>query len=184
MEILIIGLLLFFGIHLVPAFEETRAALISKLGEGGYKGVFSVISFAGLGLMIWGYSQTPHYTVYSPPAWGYYLTLVAMVLSLIILAGAHMKGSIRKFLKDPMAVGVALWSVGHLFSNGDWASLLVFGSFLAYALLDIFTDNERVPYPEFEVRPRHDLIAVAAGIIVYLVLVFAHPWLFGVPVYG
>ncbi len=176
MGTLVFGLMIFFGIHLVPAFPDSRAALVSAMGEQGYKILFSLLSVVGLVIAIWGYSDAGFYDMYLPPSWGSKLNIIFMVLAFIALASGHLKGRLRLFLKDPMSVGVAFWATGHLFANGDWASVLLFGSFLLYALLDIFTENERVPYQDFEAKSTHDIIAVVAGIVIYIIVVLLHPY--------
>ena len=184
MELLLLGLLLIFGIHMVPAFEDVRAGLVRRMGEWGYRGFFSVISLAGMGLMILGYSRTPHYDLYVTPEGSIYLAYFLMFLALLVLVSVPLKGRIRKVLVDPLAYAIALWSFAHLLVNGDWASVLLFGSFFAYAILDILTDNERVPPKDFEVQPGHDLVALAGAILLYGLLVYLHPAFAGVYVYG
>ncbi len=179
MGTLVFGLLIFFGIHMVPAFPDSRAGLVSSMGESGYKMFFSLLSVVGLVIAIWGYSGAGFYDMYVPPSWGAKLNIIFMVLALIALSSSHLQGRMRLALKDPMSVGVALWAVGHLFANGDWASVLLFGSFLLYSLLDIFTENERVPYQDFEAKSSHDILAVVIGVVLYIVIVLLHPYLFG-----
>ncbi len=180
MGTLILGLLMFFGIHLVPAFQGGRENFVSVMGEQGYKLFFSIISIGGLIIIVLGYSKADFFDMYVPPSWGAKANIFFMVLAFIALSATFLKGRMRLALKDPMSVGVALWATGHLFANGDWASVLLFGSFLLYALLDIFTENERVPYQDFEAETSHDIWAVVIGIIIYIVVVFIHPFLFGV----
>jgi len=182
MTILIIGLIVFFAIHFVPAMPALKASLKDRLGANGYQGAFSLISFAGLGLIIWGYSQAEWAPIYEPPTWGRHVTMAAVLLAIICLVSSNLKGRIKKILRHPMLVGIVLWGTGHLFANGDLASVLLFGSFVVYSLLDIALANAQGRVASVEVTPVHDAIAVVGGIVLYGVFLFLHPYVIGVPV--
>lgn len=182
MTLLIIGLLIFFGIHFVPAAAGLKQSLTDRLGENGYKGVFSLLSAVGLGLIIWGYSRADFVAVYDAPAWGRHAAMLLVLLAMICLASFNLNTRIKRMLRHPMLVGIILWGVGHLLANGDLASVLLFGAFVAYAVTDILLANAQGRVKESEVKPYHDLIAVAAGVVVYGVFVVLHPYVIGVPV--
>lgn len=182
MTILIIGLIVFFAVHFVPAVTGLKQSLKDRLGANGYQGLFSLVAAAGLGLIIWGYAQAEWVTLYDPPVWGRHVTMLAVLAALICLAAFNLRGRIKKALRHPMLTGIALWAAGHLFANGDVASVLLFGSFLVYSLLDIMLANAQGRVAGIEVKPLHDVIAVAAGLVVYLVFIFLHPYVIGVPV--
>jgi uncharacterized membrane protein len=182
MTILIIGLAVFFAIHLVPAMSGLKQALKGQLGDKGYQGMFTLLAFAGLGLIIWGYSRAEWVDVYFPPDWGRHVTMVLVFVAFILLAAANMRGRIRKTLKHPMLIGILLWGTGHLLANGDLASVLLFGSFVAYAVIDIALASAQGRVAQFEVKPAHDIMAVVGGAVVYAVFIFLHPYVIGVPI--
>lgn len=185
MAILIAGLAVFLGVHTFTMLRGPRAALIARLGEGPYKGLYSLVSAAGLALIVWGYGQTPKYIVYDAPVWGRHLNLLLMLVALLCLAAAYAPaGHIKAALKHPMLVAVKIWALGHLLANGDLASLLLFGTFLAWAVADRIALKRRGQTGAGgSPKLSGDLIAAAAGLIAYAAIAFwLHPVLFGAPV--
>jgi len=184
MNYLILGIILFFVMHLVPSMPGLRARLIASMGEGGYKGIYSLVSLAGVVLMVYGFSKSPVEPVYVPPAWGRHVVFIVMVLSFILFAAADMKSNIKRFTRHPMLWGVALWSGAHLAANGNLAELILFGAFLIYAFVAMFSANLRGATLQQEKQPiKKDIIVIVAGIVVYVVFVkWLHPLLIGVTV--
>lgn len=182
MVLLFIGLIIFFAIHLVPSLPALKRGLTDWLGGPGYQMAFTVASLIGFLLIVWGKSSADFIYVYDPPAWGRHGTMMLVLVAFIFLAGYRLHGHIRKSARHPMLIAVALWSGGHLLANGDLASLGLFGGFLVYSIADIFLANAREPAPAFTPKARHDVIAVVGGIAVYIIILFTHPWAFGVAV--
>ncbi len=182
MTILITGLIIFFAIHLVPVVPGFKQSLIERFGKMGYRGLFSVLSLIGLVMIIWGKGSAEFIDLYEPPKGGRHGAMALVLVAFILLASYQLKSRIRKTLRHPMLIAIALWGLGHLLANGDVASVVLFGSFFAYAVLAIVLANAQNPAPQFDVNPRHDLIAVIAGIAIYVVVLFSHPWLIGVAV--
>jgi uncharacterized membrane protein len=182
MSTLIIGLALFLGIHVLPMFPGVRDRAVGTLGEGPYKAVFSLASLGGLVLIVWGMSMAEFVAVYDPPSWGRHVTMLLVLLAFICLVSFHMKGRIRQILRHPFLTAIILWGVGHLLANGDLASILLFGGFIVYSIVDILAVNARKPAPAFAVVPVHDLIAVVVGTVLYGGVLYFHGALFGVPV--
>lgn len=182
MSVLIIGLAVFLGIHVLPMFPGIRDRAVGSYGEGPYKAVFSLASLGGLVLIVWGMSMAEFVAVYDPPSWGRHATMLLVLLAFICLVAFHMKGRIRQILRHPFLTAIILWGVGHLLANGDLASILLFGGFIVYSIVDILTVNARKPAPAFAVVPVHDLIAVAVGTVLYGGVLYFHGALFGVPV--
>lgn len=189
--IMILGLVLFLGIHTLTTMRDARARVIARLGEGGYKILYTVVSLAGIALIAWGFSQYRHnewINVWHPPAWTRHLALGLMLPAVILVVASYIRGRIFAKLKHPMLAGVKLWAVLHLMANGDLGSIILFGSILAWAVYDRISLKRRVdpgapPIPVGGVT--NDLIAVAVGAVVYLALVFAfHPLIIGVPIVG
>lgn len=189
--VMILGLLLFLGVHTVTTQRELRARVIASTGEGGYKIVYSLVSAAGLGLIVWGfahYRATGWIDVWTPPTAFKHITLALMLPAVILVVASYIRGRIYTTLKHPMLTGVKLWAAAHLLANGDLGSIILFGSFLAWAVFDRISLKRRpdAGAPPIPVGgPGNDLIAIAVGLVAYLALAFAfHPVVIGVPVVG
>jgi len=191
LAIMIGGLVLFIGTHLLTTRRETRAALIARLGEGGYKGLYSVASIIGVVLIGWGfgtYRATGWVDIWYPPAWTRHITVALMWIASICVVAAYSPGRIKTTLKHPMLVGVKVWAFAHLVSNGDLGSIILFGSILGWAVFDRISLKRRTD-PGGPVIPvggrRQDIIALIGGTILYLLLGFLfHPLVVGVPAFG
>ena len=189
--VMIVGLGLFFGVHTLTTQRALRARLIKAIGEGGYKLGYTLVSLVGFALIVWGFA---HYRssglieVWSPPKALKHLNTALMLPAVILVVAAYMRGRIYTTLKHPMLAGVKLWAFGHLLANGDLGGIILFGSFLAWAVFDRISLKHRAdaggpPIPVGGIG--NDLIAVAVGVIAYLALAFAfHPVVIGVPVMG
>ncbi|MHA1517715.1 MAG: NnrU family protein [Alphaproteobacteria bacterium] len=184
MALLIIGIIVFLGIHLLPAFPHLREALIGKLGETGYKIFFAVASIAGLALLVWGFTVAPFVQVWSPPAWTRWVAIMLMLPAFIFLVAAYVPGRIKATVKHPFLVAIKTWALAHLIANGDLASIILFGSFLAYAVFDRISLKGRKPTELIEAAAegcaRNDVIAVVLGVVLFVVFaIWLHPLLFG-----
>ena len=191
LAVMILGLVLFLGIHALTTQRSLRARLIGGVGEGGYKIGYSLISALGLALIVWGFAKyraTGWIDVWTPPTAMKHITVALMLPAVILVVAAYIRGRIYTTLKHPMLAGVKLWAASHLLANGDLGSIILFGSFLGWAVFDRIslkrrTDAGAPPIPVG--GPGNDLIAVAVGLIAYLALAFAfHPVAIGVPVVG
>ena len=187
MALLILGLIFFLGIHTFTTLREPRAALIGRLGEGPYKGLYSVVSAAGLVLIVWGfarYRDAAFVQIWNPPAWLHPLVLVLMWLAFVSLAAAYSPaGWIKGRLRHPMLVGVKSWALAHLLANGDLGALILFGAFLAWAVYDRIAVKRRgdagAPPSDFTIG---DGIALVVGSAAYAAMFWLHPLLIGVPI--
>jgi len=191
LAVMILGLVVFLGVHTLPAQRELRAHVIASMGEGGYKGGYAVVSLLGLALIVWGfadYRATGWIAVWDPPRALKHLAMALMLPAVILVAAAYIRGRIYTTLKHPMLAGVKLWAVAHLLANGDLGGIILFGSFLGWAVFDRISLKRRTDAgaPPIPVGGwGNDLIAVAVGIVAYLALAFAfHPVVIGVPVVG
>lgn len=188
MKLLIAGLVLFLGAHLFTTFRASRAAAIGRLGEGAYKGLYSLVSGAGLVLIVWGfgsYRGSGYVQVWAPPAWLHPVALALMWLSFVALVAAYSPaGKIKATLRHPMLAGVKAWALAHLLVNGDLGSLLLFGGFLAWAVYDRIAlkrrgDNGAAPVASMTTG---DAIALVVGTLAYVAMWWLHPLAFGVPI--
>ena len=166
------------------SLRRDQAALIARLGPGAYRGLFSLVSLAGLVLIAWGFARAPFEPLYAVPGWGRQVSMFAVPAALVLLAAAKMPTHMRAVLRHPMLLGVLLWATAHLLSNGDLRSVVLFGSFAGYAVLDLVSVVARGKQPSTDKAPRlaMDGAAVVAGLVAAGLLTVFHGTLFGVPV--
>jgi len=191
MMLMIVGLVIFLGIHLLPTSPEIRSGLINRFGPGMYRAIFSLISLAGFAVIVLGYHKMQLHpgknpVLWDPPTFMRHITLALMLPAMILLVAAYIPSRIRSAVKHPMLMAVKLWAVAHLLANGDVASILLFGSFLAYAVYDLISVKARgAPGPLGAKQPSgivNDLIVVVVGSALYLAFLYRlHEWLIGVP---
>jgi len=140
MLILLIGLVLFLGVHSVRVFaDDWRTRVIAARGPGPWKGGYTVVSLLGFALICVGFGRARADTValWSPPFWTHHVTGLFTLVAFVFVAAAYVPGNtIKARLKDPMILGVKIWALGHLLANGTVADVVLFGSFLAWAVLD------------------------------------------------
>ena len=187
---LILGLVIFFGAHLFTTFRsrEPGKDIKAKLGYGPYMGLYSLVSIAGFVLICWGFGATRDAgSLYMAPSWGRHVNLALMLPSLILLVASQLPtGAIKKAVKHPMLVAVKLWAFGHLLANGELNSVILFGSFLAYAVIDRIAVKKRGdngPARDAAASVMSDVGAVVIGGGLYVaILIWLHPILFGVAI--
>jgi uncharacterized membrane protein len=188
MILLVLGLAVFLGIHLLTAARGTRAVVMGRLGEGPYKGLYSLVATAGLVLVVWGfahYRSTGYVQVWDPPAVLHPVALLLLWFAFVALAATYAPaGKIKATLRHPMLAGVKAWALAHLLVNGDLGALVLFGSFLAWAVFDRIAVKKR---GDAGARPvagptRGDIIALGVGTLAYIAMYWLHPLLIGVPV--
>ncbi len=191
LTIMIVGLVLFLGVHTLTTRRDLRARVIARIGEGAYKGVYSLVSALGLALIIYGFARyraDGWINVWYPPVWTRHLALALMLPAAVLIVAAYIRGRIYTVVRHPMITAIKLWALAHLLANGDLGSMILFGGFLAWAVYDRISLKHRpdAGAPPIPVGGRgNDLIAVAVGIVAYLALVFVfHPVVIGVPVVG
>lgn len=183
---LILGLVLFLGMHSVEIFSSTlRANAIARMGERPWKALYAVVSIVGFVLIIWGYGQARQDPIllYAPPVWMRHLSALIMLPVFPLILAAYLPGRIKTALKHPMLAAVKFWALAHLLANGMLADVLLFGSFLAWAVVDRISFKRRVVRPIHTAPPSklNDVIAVVAGLAIYVVFVMGlHLRLFGV----
>ncbi len=182
------GLVIFYGVHVFSAIRSRAPGkdLRTRMGYGPFMGLYSVLSLIGFILIIYGYGATRGLgLLYNPPTWLAHINLVLTIPALILLVASQLPaGYIKKASKHPMLLAVKLWALGHLLANGEINSVILFGSFLAYAVFDrimVKRRGDNGPGPETTLNPMMDVISVGAGAIVWAAIaLWLHPILFGV----
>ena len=189
MLVFLLGLILFLGVHTISiAAPGWRAAQVAGRGERAWKGLYSAASAMGLVLLVVGYgwARREPVVLYSPPAGLRHLALLLMVPVFPLLIAAYLRGRIRRLTKHPMLLAVKLWATAHLIANGTLVDVVLFGSFLAWAVADRISLKRRslpeAHEPAASVGGSYnDAAAVVGGLAVYALFLFrAHRWLIGV----
>lgn len=180
MYLLIMGLALFLGVHLLRELR-LRETAIHKLGDNLYKALFSLVALAGLALIVWGKSSSPFLMIYEPRyelrGFSHFAMLPA---SILVMAGNLPVSHLRHATRNPMLLGTAIWGAAHLWANGDLASLLLFGSFTCWALLKFVSLSVSRPPADRQPSFLWDAVAVVVGFVLYGVVTVYHGQLFGI----
>ncbi len=188
MLILILGLALFLGTHSIRIVADGwRTRQVARFGESAWKVAYTVASLAGFALIIWGYGLSRLDPVYLwfPPMWTRHLAALLTLPAFILIVAAYVPGTrLRARVGHPMLAGTKLWALAHLLANGTLADLLLFGSFLVWAVV-CFTSARARDRARGVVRAAHsmryDLLAVVVGLVAWFVFArYLHAWLFGV----
>jgi uncharacterized membrane protein len=170
MTVLILGLVLFLGVHSTRIVsDEWRSAMVARLGLNRWKGIYSLMSIAGFVLLLWGYrlARQGAGSLWSPPVWTAHVAVLLTVPAFILLAATYVpRNQIQAALHHPMVLGVQLWALAHLLANGTGPATLLFGAFLVWAFLSFLAARHRDrvegrTYPAG--RPVMTLAAVAVG---------------------
>jgi len=193
MLVLVVGLVIFLGVHSVSIVAPGwRTATVARLGERPWKGLYSLASAVGLALIVVGYGMARRDPVvlYTPPAALRHVALVVILPVFPLLSAAYLPGRIRAAAKHPFLLAVKLWALAHLLANGMLADALLFGAFLAWAVVDRISVKRRPAAQTHEVPAAppgaaNDAIALIGGLVVYAVFIFwAHRWIIGVSPLG
>ena len=192
MTILVLGLIIFLGLHSTRIVSESgRERAIARLGEGPWKGIYSLLSAIGFVLIVWGFAEArataPELWVPLPGA--RHATILLMLISMVLLAAYLFKQShITAAIHHPMIWSVAVFGVAHLIANGSAADAVLFGAFLVWAAADLVSSYARdrrngVVYPQPNWTAT--IGAIVVGLALWAVLAFwLHFWLFGVSPLG
>ena len=192
MALLVLGLILFLGVHSVRIFADPwRTRTITARGEKFYKGLYTLVSLAGFALIVWGYGLARHNPVvlWNPPRGMNHLAALLMLFSFVLLVAAYVpRNAIKAKLHHPMVLGVKVWALAHLLANGMLADVVLFGAFLVWAVLDFRAARQRdragnVQYAAGTAKGT--TIAVVVGLVAYAVFaVWLHGPLIGVRPFG
>lgn len=184
MVMLATGVLLWAALHLIPAVARgPRQGAINKLGENGYKGVFSLAMLGAIALMVFGWRSAIPSSVYIPTHEMRLAALVLVVLGFIFMAAANRASRFGRLVRHPQLTGVFLWALAHLLANGDSRSLVLFGGLGAWCLLMIPLLNKRDgPWVKPEAPPMgREIAGVVIALVAVAIVAAIHPWIAGVP---
>ena len=188
MLLFITGLILFFAAHSISIVNVGwRDAMVERLGLRAWRTLDSLVSLAGLVLLIWGYgiARSDPVILYAPPAWLLYVNFLLMLFVFPLFMASLLPGRIKTAVKHPAFASVKIWAFAHLLTNGALTDVLLFGCFLAWAVAGRISMKYRRqrPTPGFPPSPANDLLAVVIGLLLYLAFTMTlHDWLIGVEV--
>ncbi|MDQ2779296.1 MAG: NnrU family protein [Pseudomonadota bacterium] len=192
MTLLLVGLVMFLGVHSVRIVAEGwRTRTRARVGEGVWKGAYSVLSVLGLVLIVWGYGQARQQPVelWPAPVWGRHAAALLTLLAFVLVTAAYVPGNgIKARVGDPMVLGVLLWAVGHLLANSTAADVLLFGAFGLWAMLDFGAARHRTRAGRVVQRAGSlgpTLVSVVVGVAAWALFAFwGHGVLIGVRPFG
>lgn len=180
MGVMIVGLALFLGIHLVPVAQPLRSRLAARLGDKRYRALFAAIAGIGLILIVVGYHLRPERVqLFAPSEAARTAAPLVMTLSFVLFAVANMRTHIRHAVRHPMLIGLMLWAGVHLLANGDLTGTVLFGSFLAYSIVALISAIARNAVKPFVPQWKYDAMAVPGALVLAYVTMRVHPALFG-----
>jgi uncharacterized membrane protein len=188
---LVLGLVLFLGVHSTRVFaEDWRRDVIARRGEKAYKGVYTLASIAGIVLIVWGFGQARQNPVmlWPPQLWARHLALLLVPISFVLIAAAYTPPNhFRAKLHHPMVLGVKLWAFAHLLANNMLHEVVFFGAFLLWAVLTFRSARRRDRAAGTVYAPgttKGTVIAVVAGLVFAAVFArWIHVWMTGVRPY-
>lgn len=188
MAILILGLVIFLGVHSTRIVADGwRTAMIGRVGELPWKAVYALLSIAGFVLIVWGFGLARQQPVqlWLPPRGMRHLASLLTLIAFILLAAAYVpRNAIKARLHHPMVLGVKVWALAHLLANGNVAHVVLFGAFLVWAVLSFRAARARdraagTVYPAG--TPAGTAITVGVGAVAWAVFAFwAHGYLIGI----
>lgn len=187
MTYLILGLVLFIGIHMSRIVTpQIRDGAIAKMGEGPWKGIYSLISILGIYVITLGFTDVKldYDDLYDPPSFLKHIAMLLILISFIMMISGNLKtGYIKAKLKHPMLIAIKTWAFAHLLVNGDFASVILFGSLIAWAVVTLIAVKKRGGTPPVATSYIPDVISVVIGGVVFVLFaLYIHSWLIGVSV--
>lgn len=183
MALLGFGVLLWAFVHLVPTVEQPlKQKLIGRFGENGYKGIFTLAIVAAIVCIVFGWRSTPEHYLYVLPSWSRTAGFGLMLLSFVLMGAANYPTVIKRYLRHPMLIGVAIWAISHLLTNGTTRALVLFGGLGLWALIEIPLINKREGVYEKAEGPGfgRELRGLAISAVIFGVVLYLHPWFTGV----
>lgn len=185
MTLLIFGVVLFAGVHFIPSLAPgVKSGAMERMGEGGYKGIFSLLLLASFALMITGWRSAEPAYLYALPAAVRWPAMGLIALGFVVMGASTRNSRIRLLVRHPQLTGVILWSIGHLLINGDSRSVVLFTGLGLWAAIEIMLINRREGAWAKEPPPSWgaEVVTLVIAAVVIGVFTWAHPWLSGVAI--
>jgi uncharacterized membrane protein len=184
MGLLILGVVLFCGLHLVPGLAAPmRQSMIDKMGNGPYRGLFSLLVIGALVLIVLGWRSTPEVLVYQLPPAARTVAMLLMILAFVLFGATHYSTAIKRIIRHPMLTAVAVWSFSHLLSNGTTRALVLFGVLGVWAVVEIVVINKREGAWQKPEAPGlgREIRGLLISLVIFAVAVYLHQYYAGVP---
>lgn len=186
MALLVFGVLLFAVVHFIPSLTPSlKAGAIQRVGENGYKGLFSLLLLISFALIIVGWRSAEPSYIYPPPPALHKFALVLLALAFLLLVVSARNSRLRQLIRHPQLTGVAVWGIGHLLLNGDSRAIVLFGGMAVWAVLEIVAISKRDGVWIKGSPPSWgaELFTIVIAAVIIAVVVLIHPWLSGMPVW-
>lgn len=186
MLLLVLGMLLFAGVHFIPSVAPAlKAGAMRRFGEGPYKGIFSLLLLVAFALIIVGWRSVEPVPVYPPPGALHLFALGLLGIAFLLMAASARNSRLRLLIRHPQLTGVALWGIAHLLLNGDNRSLVLFGGMGLWAVLEMVAINRREGVWIKGIAPSWgaELVTLCIAAITVGVVIYIHPWISGLPVW-
>lgn len=184
MIVLAAGVLLFVLLHGVAAVPRCKSYVKSRTGEKWYGPAFGLASLFAIAVIVLGWRSSSFVAVYEPRLWGWYVNYALTFIGFLCLGIFLFRGSYRQRLRFPMAIATVFWAVGHLFANGDLASLILFGGLLLGSVAHMAVAMANGIRPTPEVRVGHNGLSLIFGAALYGIMTQLHPAIIGVPIFA
>lgn len=179
----VFGLTIFYAIHLIPFNQGFRDQVVTKLGEKLYRAVFACITLLGLVMLVSGWNDFSNIYFYEPPVVLKQLNLAIMLPVMYLWIAAEVPNNIKRFIKNPMLLGMKLWAAGHLLANGDLRSMILFLSFMVFSIVATVFANRKNKEVVYTPRPvGYDLGVLTISLLAYVAIVYFHGYLFDMPI--
>ena len=147
MGLLIAGLVVFLGLHSLRIVgSDWRAQQMTRMGEGPWKAIYSLLSIAGFVLLIWGFGEARHHPqlLYVPPIWLRHANALFTLIAFVLVAAAYVpRNHLKAKLGHPMYAGIKIWALGHLLATGMLHDVVLFGAFLIWAVAGFMVSRRR-----------------------------------------
>jgi len=178
------GIFLFAGTHFISALRPVRAQMIGVIGEGPYKGIYSLLSIAGVVIMVLAREKVRFILLYNPPEFAKLLAHLMMLPAFMLLLASRLPSNIKRYTRHPMLWGFTLWATAHLLNNGDLAAFMFFGTFAGYSVFGMIIQTTRgAKKSEVSVPRSKDILILILSVVLYLGFAIGHRWLFGIRVF-
>ena len=182
MSLLVFGIIAWSLAHLFPAiFPGTRATLKNRLGEGPYRGLFSLLILVALLMIVFGWKFAVPSALYVPPLAAGPVTSGLILIGFVLFFASRVTGNIKRFIRHPQMVGTLFWAVAHLLTNGDSRSVALFGGLAVWAILEVITIDRRDGAWQKPTRApvKLDIVSVVIGLAAFALVFYFHSRLFG-----